>query len=412
VSRWPVRRLGRVAKTISGSGFPHEYQGRETGEIPVVKVSDLHRDDNASGVSNSANYVSRAEAKILGLRLVPSGSIVFPKVGAALLGNARALTLRDCVLDNNMMAVAPREGDARFWKYALSLVDLGEFSGSGPLPFVSDSQVRDLVIPFPPPDAQRRIADFLDVETERIDRLIGARRRMRELLVAKRERTVERVLGLESGIAMLPLKYMVQSVGVGIVIRPSDWYVDGGGVFALRGLNVRPGRVETADLVQISHDGHRENRKSQILAGDVVVVRTGQAGAAAVVPNEFDGCNCIDLLIIRPGSRVSSQFLAHYINSSYAQRNISEESVGSIQAHFNVSSMKQLDFPSLTIKEQERRAAEVDGSVGDLDALDLQLKKQIDLLSERRQALITAAVTGQIDATTAREFAPRHRSAA
>jgi type I restriction enzyme S subunit len=274
------------------------------------------------------------------------------------------------------------------------------------MPRTSWEAMAEYRLALPTLDEQRSITEFLDAETARIDGLTAARQRMRDVLILKRERMAEQILGLDSGPTMIPLKYEVQSVSVGIVITPANWYVDSGGVIALRGLNVSPGHIDTSDIVQISHTGHRENMKSRLSAGDVVVVRTGQAGAAAVVPKELDGCNCIDLLIIRPGRSTSSSFLAHYLNSFYARDKITEYSVGSIQSHFNVGSMKNLGFPLIEPKEQERRASALDEAAGDLNLLDLQLETQLAVLGERRQALITAAVTGQIDVTTARGLAP------
>jgi type I restriction enzyme, S subunit len=264
------------------------------------------------------------------------------------------------------------------------------------MPRTSWEAMSEYRLVLPSLDEQRRIADFLDAETARIDGLASARRTMRDLLILRRERTAEKILGLDASPQMIPLKYAVRSVSVGIVITPANWYVDEGGVPALRGLNIQPGHIDASNLVQISHEGHRENVKSRLCAGDVVVVRTGQAGAAAVVPDELDGCNCIDLLIIRPGKKADPSFLMHYLNSFYARDKITEHSVGSIQSHFNVASMKSLNFPDIELSEQQRRAGNLDEVIRDLELLDSQLEDQLALLAERRQALITAAVTGGI----------------
>lgn len=100
-------RLGRVARTISGSGFPPAEQGFTAGDFPFVKVSDLASKVNAHGVVGAANWVTRDQAKSLGAREVPVNSTIFPKVGAALLGNARGRTAVPLLIDNNMMAVVP-----------------------------------------------------------------------------------------------------------------------------------------------------------------------------------------------------------------------------------------------------------------------------------------------------------------
>jgi type I restriction enzyme S subunit len=269
---------------------------------------------------------------------------------------------------------------------------------------VPDDFVRDHRIDLPAIEEQRRIADFLDAETARIDLVAARRREMRELLALKRDRIIEEKLGVggnRPSTHCIPLKYLAAEITVGIVITPAKWYVETGGVHALRGVNVKPGRISTDDLIQISAEGHAEHRKSRLQAGDVVVVRTGQAGAAAVVPREFEGANCIDLILIRPGPKLAPKYVEYVLNSGYARRQIAEHSVGSIQAHFNVGSMKQLPFPVLSRNEQERVAEALNEQLGALDTLADRLMKQELLLAERRQALITAAVTGQIDVSTA-----------
>ncbi len=132
-------RLGRVARTISGSGFPPAEQGSTAGDFPFVKVSDLASKVNAHGVVGAANWVTRDQAKSLGAREVPANSTIFPKVGAALLGNARGRTAVPLLIDNNMMAVVPINLDAGFIYWWLRSVDLGELSEGGTLPFVSDT---------------------------------------------------------------------------------------------------------------------------------------------------------------------------------------------------------------------------------------------------------------------------------
>jgi type I restriction enzyme S subunit len=279
-------------------------------------------------------------------------------------------------------------------------VDLGNVR----TPRINPDEFGGIPIPVPPLDEQRRIADFLDAETGRIDNLTAKRRRMRELLALKRERVIESTLGLERGKsphALVPLKYMVESVSVGIVITPAKWYVDAGGTPALRGLNIRPGAINSVDLVQISAEGHAEHAKSRLQAGDVAVVRTGQAGAAAVVPPEFDGANCIDLIIVRPGRKIIPKYLEYALNSEHARAQVSEHAVGSIQAHFNVGAMKQIPLPSLSKEEQKETVARLDQAIDKIDRLREKLVQQERLLAERRQALITAAVTGQFDVSTA-----------
>lgn len=384
---WATMPLRRMVECLDGRRIPlnREQRSKMEGQVPYW---------GAGGILDHVNKSIFDEPLVL---LGEDGAPFF-------ISDKDVAYLIDgpAWVNNHIHVLRPRNVDPSFLRHALNCADYGRYITGSTRDKLTQDDMLAIVISFPPLDEQRRIAAFLDAETARIDGLAAARQRMRDLLELKLERMVEQILGLDSSPRMVPLKYVVQSVSVGIVITPASWYVDDGGIPALRGLNIQPGCIDSSDMVQISQVGHVENMKSRLSSGDVVVVRTGQAGAAAIVPEELDGCNCIDLLIIRPGALTSSSFLAYYVNSYYVQDRISEHSVGSIQSHFNVGSMKKLDFPVLERVEQERRVAALDEVVGDLDLLDSQLESQVAILAERRQALITAAVTGQIDVTTAR----------
>jgi type I restriction enzyme S subunit len=269
---------------------------------------------------------------------------------------------------------------------------------------VNPSDITHMSIRVPSTEEQRRIADCLDAETARIDAVAAKRREAKDLLILKRGRIIDAELGFdgrESIHDLVPLKFLVAQIVVGIVITPAKWYVENGGVPALRGLNVQPGRIIASDLVRISDEGHGENLKSRLHTGDVVVVRTGQAGAAAVVPASLDGANCVDLILVRPGSGLSPEYLEYVLNSDYVRERVSEHAVGSIQAHFNVGAMKQIPVPSISRAQQDTIVHSLDEKVGRIDQLLGMIKTQETLLAERRSALITAAVTGQIDVSTA-----------
>ena len=151
------------------------------------------------------------------------------------------------------------------------------------------------------------------------------------------------------------------------------------------------------NLVFINVSANELHQKSKIFAGDVVAVRTGQAGTAAVVPRELDGANCIDLLIVRRSEKVLPQFVYYYLNSRAAISQATELSVGAIQAHYNTSTLAQLVVPKSPSDEQSRIVTHLDETTGEIDRLIARVRQAIDHLREFRTALISAAVTGKID---------------
>ncbi|MCW3843712.1 restriction endonuclease subunit S [Micromonospora yasonensis] len=315
-----------------------------------------------------------------------------------------ALNIADQVygIGRGLCAVRAEKCEPRFlwWWLHSQVVNLNSVATGSTYASVTAEDLATLPFPDIPRLLQRRIADFLDMETGRIDKVRAARGRMKALLKLKRERVIERLV--EAGNQQeVPLKHLVDAVTVGIVVTPAAWYVEDGGVPALRGINIKPGRIDARDLAQISHEGHVVHRKSRLRSGDLVVVRTGQAGATAAVPPEYDGANCVDLVIVRPGRSLVPRFAEYLLNSSYAKRRVAEFSVGSIQSHFNVAAMKAMPVPRKSVPEQRRIVAEIDRAVEPIDEVIRLIQYQDELLAERRQSLIAAAVTGRVDVPTA-----------
>ena len=258
-------------------------------------------------------------------------------------------------------------------------------------------------IPWHEPAEQQRIADYLDAETRHISQVIDKNRQMLRLLGERRRSWLAAQFALHASDrdTWWRVKHIAERVTVGIVVEPSKLYVDDGGVPALRGLNVKPGRVTGDDLMHISESGNDANSKSRLRQGDVVAVRTGQAGTAAVVPDWAVGGNCIDLLLVRPGPDLIPKFLEIFLNSHETEDQIRSGTVGAIQGHFNVEALRELRIPKLELGEQKRLVRDVRDFDADQHAVSSRLQSQNELLRERRQALITEAVAGQLDTAQA-----------
>ena len=401
-THWPRSRLKHVARIEYGLGQPPRLS--ESG-VPILRATNINRGKiSPTGLIHAA----LSDLPLDRAPLLQSGEILVVRSGAYTGDSALVTDEWAGSAPGYDLRITPKGVVPRYLAYCLLssavMQQMDVAKSRAAQPHLNAEELGEVVVDLPPLSDQRRIADFLDVETARIDLLLGKRRRMGDLLTLRRERITEQVLGLEEGHStpLVPLKYLVYEVSVGIVVTPAKWYVDDGGVPALRGLNVQPGRILPENLVYISNSGHAENLKSRLKAGDVVVVRTGQAGAAAVVPRELDGANCIDLIIVRPGKKVDSSYVTYVLNSDYAKGQVGLNSVGSIQAHFNVGAMKQLPIPAVSRSEQAAKVAILDREIGSVNALSERLAAQDRLLKERRQALITAAVTGQLDVTNAR----------
>lgn len=160
--RWPSVQLRRVAKVQAGAAFPHADQGDRSGTIPYVKVSDLGSVDREGRIQDVSNRVAPDVARKLRSPILSPGTIVLPKIGAALLGNTRAFLSEPSCLDQNVMGVTVQSGDPRFVYHSLGSIDLGEFSTPGPVPLLNEGAALSVCIPWPPIETQRKIAAALD----------------------------------------------------------------------------------------------------------------------------------------------------------------------------------------------------------------------------------------------------------
>ena len=147
----------------------------------------------------------------------------------------------------------------------------------------------------------------------------------------------------------------IATLTVGFVGTMAQHYKENGIPF-LRSLNIKPFYIDNSDIKYISDDFNRELGKSELHENDIVIVRTGIPGTCCVVPKEYDGCNCADLVIVHPDmEKVNPYYLAAYINI-WGQKQILDNKVGAIQQHFNVHTAENMlvYLPEKTIQAKER----------------------------------------------------------
>ncbi len=187
-----------------------------------------------------------------------------------------------------------------------------------------------------------------------------------------------------------PCSELSERITVGIVIRPTQYYVRHG-IPALRSANIREGGITDTDLVFITDASNALLAKSQTRAGDVLTVRTGYPGTSAVVRTQHAGWNCIDILITRPSKELDPDFLAAWVNSAFGKEQVLRNQGGLAQKHFNVGEMRNLLVARPPLPEQRAIAAALSDVDALLDGLDRLIAKKRDL----RQAAMQQLLTGQ-----------------
>jgi type I restriction enzyme S subunit len=255
-----------------------------------------------------------------------------------------------------------------------------------------ESVIGSVVVAVPPIKCQRAIADFLETETARIDALVAKRRQAIELLKERlAAAVVSRLAPLEP---RLPLK---RSWKVRDCKHRTPEYVDMGYPVVSPG-DVTPGRLDLTrahrfvgrrDYEDLADAVRRPKR------GDIIYSRNASIGIAAYVDTDARFCMGQDVCLITSRDQ-DQRYLTHVLNSIGVTQ-LEKLKIGSTFSRVNIAQIVELEIPTPELSVQQRLADEFDGEQRKHHQLVKALSNQIALLQERRQALITAAVTGDIE---------------
>ena len=271
---------------------------------------------------------------------------------------------------------------------------------------------------FPTPDlaTQRRIADFLDRETARIDLLIEKKQRLVALLGEKRQSGIvsavtlglnERVDLKDTGVSWVPhipkhwelrkIKHLGRPI-IGLTYAPDDLVSEGEGTPVLRANNIQAGKLQSENLVFVSS---AVSQKLRLREGDILICsRNGSRnliGKNAMVSSDFRGMTFGAFNTVLRSKY--SDFLYWVLQSPIFDHQAGSFLTSTIN-QLTISTLSNLVVPFATLEEQEAICKNLRERERIFDASAKTLSTSIDRLKECRSALITAAVTGQIDVTT------------
>jgi len=272
----------------------------------------------------------------------------------------------------------------------------------------------------PPPDEQIAIATFLDRETAKIDTLIAEQDKLIALLAEKRQAAIFHVItkGLnrnalmkDSGVAWLgevPEHWKVGKAGFYISVLPgyafssTRFSLDESNVKLLRGINVGVGELKWDEVVYWARTEADGLDAFELDAGDVVIgmdrplISTGMR--VAIVKKQDLPCLLLQRVAkIRPGELVEGRFMMRLLSSRAFEAHFAPETTGVSVPHISGEQIASFVIPVPPLDEQKRICDFLAAEFAKLDALTRESERAITLFAERRAALISAAVTGQID---------------
>ncbi len=420
-SRWTPTRLKWLVDPLRPVTYGIVQAGEDVPEgVPYIRPVDMADERGVSG--ESLRRTSPEIASAYSRSAVKPGDLVVsigPSFGKVMVVPPE---LDGANLTQGTARVAPSGVYQRFLFWALRSLHAQEFWDAGcsgaTFRALTLELLNDTPIYLPTADAQRAIADFLDRKTPAIDELIEKKER---LVAAAEERRAALISEVVLG-ALSPAKRRGTGTSLGVV--PEHWatkrlmHLTPPGRPIMYGI-VLPG-PNVDDGVPIVKSGNctRDTLRPELLhkttfeieAGyarsrlakdDVVYAIRGSVGMAALVPEDVAGANPTqDAARIAPGPDVNPRWLLYVVQSAPVWAQLAAGIVGATVKGINIRDLKRPFVPVPPRREQDEIAAYLDAEVGKLHALEATTEQSIEHLREYRQALITAAVTGQIDVAT------------
>lgn len=396
---WRLSTFGREMLVRGGLVDPRDPVWSGTVLIAPNHIESgtgrvLARETAAEQGADSGKYVVRA------------GDLIYSKIRPSL--NKVAVATEDCLCSADMYPVVPaKEADVRFCQYYMLADPFLTYAALAAdrvkMPKVNREELSGAPWLVPALAEQRRIADYLDRETATIDALIAKQVELMNRLRERRQAVIDRAFVSTSEIVILRRHLVLNDSGAwgedptGVddvaVLRSTEQTVDGYWAIsdpALRTLS------------------QTERQNTRLREGDLIVTKTSgsfkHVGKTTLVDNEvaeggYGFGNFMQMLRLK--STMIPKFLWWFMRTDQARSWINLVATTSTGLmNLNGSTLGRMEVPLPSLVEQREIADHLDRETATIDALIAKAERFIELAQERRAALITAAVTGQIEIPT------------
>lgn len=415
-AHWSMASLKWLCQRYSG-GTPDKNRPEywENGTIPWLNSAAV----NDGRIYEASAFITQEAFENSSAKWIPPDALVMALAGQGKTKGMVAHLMIEATCNQSMAALVPTNRVAvryLYWWLASNYQNIRNMAGGD----LRDGLNLDLLgaIPCPLPHLaeQTAIAAFLDRETAKIDALIAEQEKLIALLAEKRQATISHAVtrGLnpdapmkDSGVAWLgevPAHWAIRrlkTVTAFTTSGPRGWserISEEGSLFIQSGDLNQSLEVDFDGAKRVTVEDDAEAARTRLVDGDVVVCITGaKTGNVAV-------CTCVPepayvnqhLCLVRPNAEVLPLFIGAVLKSAVGQTQFELSQYG-LKQGLSLENVKDVLIPLPPRSEQECIISYIHAEASRLALLKAEAERAIVLLKERRSALITAAVTGQID---------------
>lgn len=406
-THWHCEPLKYSTEIYTGNSLNDEekkkYESTDINHLPYISSKDIGVNTRAIDYENGLRIPSDSS----GLKVAPKSSFVLCIEGGS-AGKKIALLNQDVYFVNKLCCFNDKSGNLYKYFFAQSknFKDKFEMSLTGLIGDVSTSALQNFCVPVPTPEEQISIGEFLNHETSKIDALISEQEKLIELLKEKRQAVISHAVtkGFDPNVKM-------KNSGIEWLGEvPEHWEIKKSSHLfqAKKGVNAAELTKEYCATIEGEYpvfSGQTENNgvmssinSYEFDSGEEGYLFSTTVGAKAMTVSHIKGKfslsqNC--MVIIPKYLDIDTRFYYYHLQPLFVfERSLIPDH---IQPSFRMEDLYSYKLAMPPLAEQREIASFLDSHGSSLSKLIKESTKSIELLQERRSALISAAVTGQID---------------
>lgn len=387
--------VGRVSEVQLGKMLQPKPESHGDSEVHYLRAGSL--EELTSEEPLRKMWASPNERASYSVR---SGDLIVAEGGDVGRSEFVPKVPADTIIQNSLHRVRPRDGDVRFLKYALDSIYysgwLDVICNKATFGHLTREKLSSLSIPWPPLAEQGAIADYLDAETARIDALIEKKKGLSALLHRRVVSLVDvRIRSLLATEAPARVQRVVEEVDERLGHRePPELLV----------VSIHDGVLPRHEFTEDLPRADELTEYKMCREGDLILNRM-RAFQGGVGRAPCDGIASPDYTVLRPLHNIDGHYLHHISRSSWfvgemtsRLRGIGGSDQGNVRTpRINFSDLKLIQIPLPSLQDQRLLVGELENDLQLTRLTAQKLERQVELLTERRQALITAAVTGETE---------------
>lgn len=410
---WEVTRTKHVIEFQIGWTPPTGNDDSYVGENLWANISDL----GPKWIFDTAKYISDKAVETSRIKLSPKGSLLFSfKLSIGQVSFAGTEMYTNEAIATFLPNDAISAGYA-YYSFPLFITQNASENIYG-AKLLNQELIRAATLLLPSLSEQHAIASFLDREIGKVDDLMTEQERLIELLKEKRQAVISHAVtkGLNPDVSMkdsgvewlgeVPEGWEIMPLKRDIVFLTSgsrgwaEYYADDGAIFIRIGNLTRDNIcLDLTDTQRVTVPDGTEGERTKVQAGDILFSITAYLGSVAVVPDDLETSYVSQhVALARLGRKYLQPKWVAYVALSFVGKTYLEtQGYGGTKIQLSLDDVANLIMSVPPRKEQSAIVAFLDTESAKIDSFITEAQKAIDLLKERRSALISAVVTGKID---------------